>query len=140
MKIQAEVRRRDSRIDLIPLLDCIFLLVVFFMYAMLSLVTQQGLSLNLPSAQTATAEQGERVTLSLSAEGEPYWNEIKMDWEELEISLREFAGHSKLLKEAHQVPWIYVRADKGAEYGQVVRALDLLRQAELRKVSLETHD
>ena len=143
MKIRDEVRRRDSRIDLIPLLDCIFLLVVFFMYAMLTLVTQQGLSLNLPSAESATFERGERISLSVRDSETIFWNDEALSWEQLDTALAQLfqelseAGWEPTSVEA---PWIFVRADQSAEYGLVVKLLDRLRHHQLRKVSLETHD
>lgn len=126
MKLPEEIRR-DPRIDLIPLLDCIFLLVVFFMYAMLFMVNQQGIPLNLPKVESSVASQGERIVLSVATDGQIYWNDHSVQVEELKELLKQ---------ETHS--WLYVRADQNANYGLVAQVLSWIRQAQIQRVTLET--
>jgi biopolymer transport protein ExbD len=55
MRIRREFTRRP-RIEMIPLIDVVFLLLVFFIYSMLSMTIHRGLPVNLPTASTSMVD------------------------------------------------------------------------------------
>lgn len=63
MKVR-QTRPRPARIEMLPLIDIIFLLLVVFIYAMLTMAVQQGLVLELPIS--STAEESRRLLLPVS--------------------------------------------------------------------------
>ena len=50
--MKLNLNQKGARIELIPLIDIIFLLLVFFIYSMLSMVVYRGIPVNLPAADT----------------------------------------------------------------------------------------
>lgn len=54
---------------IIPMIDIIFFLLVFFMMSMLSMVTQRSIGLNLPQASTAVIETTEELPVSIAEDG-----------------------------------------------------------------------
>jgi len=65
MKLKRRIIKK-ARIEIIPMIDTMFFLLVFFMVATLSMTVQQGLSVNLPHAVTARDEVRRTVTLTLT--------------------------------------------------------------------------
>ena len=63
MKIQMPTSKR-ARIEILPLIDIVFLLLVFFIYAMLSMAVHRGLPVDLPLSQSAEIDQ--KLSLSIT--------------------------------------------------------------------------
>ncbi len=66
--------RKKARIEIIPMIDTMFFLLVFFMVATLSMTVQRGISVNLPHAASARDEIKQVVTLTLTKEGKLYFD------------------------------------------------------------------
>ena len=64
-KQRRELKR--TKIEIIPMIDTIFFLLVFFMLSSLALVRLNGLPVNLPPASTATRQQAQDVTITIDA-------------------------------------------------------------------------
>ena len=56
MKIKIRDTRK-VRIEMVPMIDCMFLLLVFFIYAMLSMAVHRGLPVNLPASSTVKIDK-----------------------------------------------------------------------------------
>ena len=56
MKVNLRAQRR-ARIEILPLIDIVFLLLVFFIYAMLSMAVHRGVPVNLPTSSSADREK-----------------------------------------------------------------------------------
>ena len=67
MQLATGYENRKPRIEIVPLIDVVFLLLVFFIYAMLSMVVCRGLRVELPSAQGVT-EDMKTVIITLSSD------------------------------------------------------------------------
>lgn len=117
---------------MLPLMDCMFLLLVFFIYALLSMVMHQGMPVNLPSAASSIINQDVYTSVSITKEGIYYLNKEQ-------VSLPVLTKHLEALKTQTPLPNIYVSADKEAQHGWVVRFLDVCRKLNLTKISFETN-
>src|SRR5438128_5156812 len=58
-----------ARIEIIPMIDVIFFLLVFFMVSTLSMTVNRGLPVDLPAAGTAQSNLRENVNLTLTQDG-----------------------------------------------------------------------
>ena len=63
---------KKARIEIIPMIDTIFFLLVFFMIESLSMVQMQSRRVSLPVSQTARARPGANVIVTLTGDGEYY--------------------------------------------------------------------
>lgn len=122
---------KKSRIEMIPLIDVVFLLLVFFIYSMLSLTIHRGLPVHLPAASTSQADKQEFISITLQRDGRLFLedNEVHMD-----------TLHSLLIMVKEEDPnrKVYLRADKEVSYQRVVEVLDLVRSAGIYELALET--
>ncbi len=77
MQLSSGYENHRARVELLPMIDVVFLLLVFFIYAMMSMVVHRGMSVRLPFAATAEVDKHQFVTLTITKdnqvllEGEP---------------------------------------------------------------------
>lgn len=122
--------KRAVRIEMVPLIDCFFLLLTFFIFGVFSMTLQQGLLVDLPTAQTATSTKEQMVTVSLTPDGGLFLNQQPMTLEALAASLQQTAG-----TEPQTV--VSLNADQAVAHGRVIEVLDAVRQAGLQRVSFQ---
>src|SRR6202012_2675890 len=81
---------KRARIEIIPLIDVVFFLLATFVMVSLSMVKNQGISVNLPAAKSSAPQSRESsVVISVTAEGEVYLNKEAVTIEKLVAALRE---------------------------------------------------
>lgn len=117
-------------VNMTPLIDVVFLLLIFFMVS--TSFPNQQLSLQLPTASTAEP-QGKALpeisVLSLYANGQLVFNDIpKTSLSELEVELAKQPPLEALL----------IQAESHAKHQQLVSALDLARRLGIEKVRIAT--
>ncbi len=133
MIIPSPVSRRKARIEIIPLIDIIFFLLATFMMISLSMIKHRGVDVNLATAATASQQvkDSRYTTVSVTRDGGLFFNKEKISFEQLSerlISLK--AGESN--------PKVVLTADRGAEYGTAITALDQIRKNGIKEVVLQT--
>ncbi len=116
---------------MIPLIDCMFLMLVFFVYGMLSLTQPRGIPVNLPPASTALAVQEEPMSISITDTGEFYLDKERMSLEAL--TARVASAHS-----ANPSLRVIINGDTNARHGDVVKVLDILRTLAIEHVAIQT--
>ena len=129
MKLQLALPKKP-RIEMLPLIDIVFLLLVFFIYAMLSMAVHRGLPVELPLS--TTAEIDKKLTLSVSVEADEtvYVDKERVALENLTQVLQSKAGHTR---EAG----VLIFADRSLRYQMIYKVLDKIRQAGLSRISLQ---
>jgi biopolymer transport protein ExbD len=131
MRLRDQPTRR-ARIEMIPLIDVVFLLLIFFIYTMLSMTIHKGIPVLLPKANTGLMDKEEYLAVSITRDHKIFLNEEETPLEDL---LRRLTDLSK----ENPNQRVFIRGDRRIPYEVVVRVLDTVRAAGLRKVSLETH-
>lgn len=123
------VRSRKTKlsIDLAPLIDVVFQLLVFFMLS--STFIKPAISLTLPSAKVQDQAQTEHVSISINAQGEMFVNNARSSWETLQADVRQ-ALDGKTQKAVH------IKGDELMPYKFFVRAMDIARQAGAQQVHI----
>ncbi len=131
MKISSgRLVRKKVEINLIPLLDSIFILIFFFMFALTTMVKRSGLSVALPTASTGNKVQ-EKTTLTVSKDGALFWNKEPLLQENLKAQLKSF-------KDSKPDANLIIRGDKNTPFSSVVEILDMAESIQLRRVTIET--
>ncbi len=129
MHLESGIGRRRARVEVIPLIDCMFILLVFFIYSMLSMTVQRGVSVQLPSGHRIDRIADEAIVITVTAAGELLVNRQAAPLDGLEAALRQAIG-------ANESPRIVINADAQARHGQVFAVLDLLRNRGWTSVSI----
>jgi biopolymer transport protein ExbD len=129
-----QIRRpmgRKARIEIVPMIDTIFFLLVFFMVATLSMSKQQGLPVNLPRAATGEREIRENVTLTLTQGGRLYYNKKEIALSQLGPQLKaDLQGNPKLL--------VIINADTDVLHGRVVEVMDEVKGLGASRMAIAT--
>jgi biopolymer transport protein ExbD len=121
---------KKVRIEIIPMIDTIFFLLVFFMMATLSMTVQKGLPVNLPHAASAQDEVNELVTLTVMKDGELYFDKEKINSPAeaaLRLATKDPAGGGVS---------VVINADREVEYGKVIDLMDAVRQAGVSRIAV----
>ena len=114
--------RRKSRIEIIPMIDVMMFLLVFFVLISLNALPALGLRVALPYAANPThLEVTRRVTLTLTAAGEVFLDGERTTLEEITERLRTYARDAKLT--------VIISADRDAHVQPLVSLLDALKSA-----------
>ena len=122
--------RRKSRIEMLPLIDIVFLLLVFFIYAMLSMAVHRGLPVILPTSSTAKIDKHLILSVTVRADGSIFLDKERITLKDLEGALREAARN-------REETGVLLFADKAVPYQELFRVLDQIRLAGLNRISLQ---
>jgi biopolymer transport protein ExbD len=120
---------KKARIEIIPMIDTIFFLLVFFMISTLSMARYSGLPVNLPKAATGQQPPSESAAVTIGPDGK-----IAIDKQEVsrarvgDVLKTRFAGNPELL--------VLINADERVEHGLVVDVMDQARQAGVAKMAI----
>ncbi len=128
MKFKRRVFLEKGHLDIAPLIDVIFLLLVFFMLTS-SFIFQPGIKINLPKALTSEVIQRENLIIVITEDNSIYIDERLIDTDELSSRLRIAARESKP---------ILIKADRKASLGRVVEIWDLCRVEGVQKINIAT--
>ena len=127
MKLRSGYEGKKARVEMLPLIDVVFLLLVFFIYAMLSMVVQHGLKISLPTAESAKTERNKMITITVNAE-----NQLFLDGES--ITEAELADRVLSRRKSSSTP-VLIEGDQKADLGTAIALLDRLKKAGIEEVS-----
>ena len=129
MKVQLPAAKK-ARIEMLPLIDIVFLLLVFFIYAMLSMAVHRGLPIELPLSTTAEIDKKLILSVTVKADETIYVDKAQVALANLTQVLRSKAGTTR-------EPGVLVFADRALQYQMIYNVLDKIRQAGLSRISLQ---
>ena len=124
-------RKDDAHIDITPLVDMVFLLLIFFMLSTTFIVTP-GIKVNLPrsSAEKITQENQE-VQVVITEDNRILIEGVAVDARELK---QQFVGVGR---EAPQT-LVVIKADVKALHGTVVEVMDIAKESGLNRLAIAT--
>ena len=122
--------KKNVRIEMLPLIDIVFLLLVFFIYAMLSMAVHRGLKVVLPTSETARVDRQEILTITVKGDGSVYIDKQFTDLEHLSSALKTRVAQEK-------DTGVLLFADRTLPYQHLFKVLDRIRQAGLTRISLQ---
>jgi len=113
-------RRPSIRMELSPLIDCIFQLLIFFMLS--STFLTPAIQLTLPSATAGTSQNELEIIITLSDEGDVYLNNTKTSLISLKSELQRM-----LTESSHKS--VTIRGDQNMPYSAFLDALDIAKRS-----------
>ncbi len=131
MKLRNLRMEQQPRLMIIPMIDIIFFLLVFFMMSTLYMVEQRTIPVNLPQAAAARTDVLRSVSITVTPEGH-----ILFEQEDIPLEYLQKRVQVELHKESDLV--FVLRSDKQAEYGKVVAVLDELKLAGVQRLAIAT--
>ncbi len=122
-------RREALAPDLTPLIDVVFLLLIFFMVSSVFKKEELALLLSLPKTEQGKGKEAVKKFMTIEMTGET----VAFEGKKLQI---EDLGEK--LKKLNLKTLINLRVDGGVKYERLVKVLDLLQQNKLENISLIT--
>lgn len=128
MRFKHHLELEKGRLDIAPLIDVIFLLLIFFMLTS-SFMLQPGIKVNLPGAITSKVIPEKNLEILINGKDHIYVQNKRITVKELTARIR-MAGKTK-------TP-VLIKADKSASLGNVVMVWDLCREVGISNVNIAT--
>jgi len=128
MSLRRKRREDDSEIDMTPMLDIVFIMLIFFIVTT-SFVKESGIDVNRPSAQTAEKKDRAHILIAISDGGE-IWVQKR------QIDVRSVRANVERLKAESPEGGVVIQADKDARSGLLVQVMDQVRLAGVSNVSI----
>ncbi len=121
-------KRRNALLDISPLIDVVFLLLIFFMVST-TFRDEAGLPLNLPSSVSRGLKKTDNVVVTISKKGDIYVGKALTPPDKLIGVIRKQIANAKKKE-------VIIKADKSARYELVYRVMDASRQAGVESLSV----
>ena len=118
------------RIDISPLVDVVFLLVIFFAVST-TFVEMSGLKLSLPVSSSTAEKESDEITVFLTETGEILYRGSSINQNELQKQLREDLKIS-------DSKFVIIKADEKSQHGDVVTVMDAARNAGAEGMTIAT--
>ncbi len=131
MKLESLGVEKKPNIMIIPMIDIIFFLLVFFMMSMLSMVVQKSINLNLPQTTSARLNMDKTVPIAVTADGKIFVEQEQIPKEALRKRIEIEKARDPDLS-------IILRADAKSEHGTFVFVLDQLKATGVSKIGIAT--
>lgn len=125
----------DVGVDMGPLIDCVFLLLIFFLVSTTMKKPEQEIPVDLPepAISSVAAPSVNIQNVSVDADGAFYWGETPVGQQELHARIRDFAETDPGTK-------LRIRVDRNASSRYLVQILDLCAYEGLTNYALHTLD
>ena len=129
LKLSSPFLERKPRLELVSLLDVMFLVLVFFIYAIFDMAVHHGLKIELPSA-TGVHERGERIVVTLDAHDALQLNGRPLERTDLVMTVK------RLVAAKPELP-VLIAGDRKASLGAGVELLAELKSSGVEKASFQ---
>ena len=125
------LNKKGASFDLTPLVDVVFLLLIFFMLTTTFVNLENRVKINLPSGDFAAAESSENIIVTITENNTIYLNGKLID----PLKLTESVA-AKIEEEPERT--VILEADKNVLHGKVIRVMDLLKKGGAEKIAIAT--
>lgn len=132
MKLRNYRETKQPDLNIIPMIDIMFFLLVFFMLSTMYMVEQKTIPINLPQATSATIDNKTNFTITLKDDGSIYLEDQQTDIQTLLMQATKEQKNNPSFA-------IIIRADKDINYDKVVSFIDTLKKAGITRFGLATN-
>lgn len=129
MKLRSMKVQEEPKLMIIPMIDIIFFLLVFFMISTMTMVQQNTFKVGLPQASSAQLDMNQHVNVTVMADGNIAFNKESLDKEQLIRRVQIELQRNPDLQ-------VILNGDKDVNYGFVIETFDALKQAGVKKLSI----
>ena len=129
MKIRSPLPHRETRLEIIPLIDIMFFLLASFMMVSLDMTKVENIRVNVPSATQVQSEFGaDMILIAVDKTGKCWVKKQPIALPDLYTLLKNRFHQNA------QLP-VYIGGDADTHHGDMVAVLDLVRRAGIQKVA-----
>ena len=132
MKLRNYRETKQPDLNIIPMIDIMFFLLVFFMLSTMYMVEQKTIPVNLPQATSAAIDNKTNFTVTLKDDGSIYLEDQQTDIQTLLMQATKEQKNNPSFA-------IIIRADKDINHDKVVSFIDTLKKAGITRFGLATN-
>lgn len=118
----------DAQIDLTPMLDVVFIMLIFFIVTT-SFVKETGVDINRPSAATAEKKSKGNILIAIKPNGDIWIDKRQID-------VRAVRANIQRMKAKFPQSSIIIKSDSEARTGILVKVMDQIRLAGVKNISI----
>jgi biopolymer transport protein ExbD len=122
-------KKRYARLEMTPLMDVMFLVLVFFIYSIFDMAVHKGLKVDLPTTG-GVAEKGERIVITIKPDDTVQFNGVDTTREGAVARVRELAAVGMKLP-------VLISGDRRSSLGAGIELLGELKAAGVEKASFQ---
>jgi len=126
------VKKADLEMNLAPMIDIVFLLLIFFVVASTLNMNEVQATIQLPGTNTVEEKSIKEIVLYITKEGRVFLEKEKIEWEQLPDILYECMTENKTKK-------VTIYADREADFQYIVDILDLANQLKINQIQFSLH-
>ena len=123
-------QRRKARIEIVPMIDIMFFLLVFFILVTLNMIPASGIGSRLPASSSAEHLESPQVVISLDAAGTISVDRQTLSLEQLATLLRERGAESRVV----------IAGAEEAALSDLVTVMDACRHAGISRIGIATRE
>jgi biopolymer transport protein ExbD len=116
-------------LDLTPMVDVVFLLIIFFMVSTTFITLETGLPVDLPTAPSASAQPSDLPTVTVTRDERVFLAGAELGLDELAVAVQQAI-------EATGLTTVVLRADEAVRHGFVVEVMDLIKRAGAQRIAI----
>jgi len=128
MRRRRDRRKNESEVNLTPMLDVVFIMLIFFIVTA-SFVKESGLEISRPGAATATRKERGNILIAIGANDQIWMNRRQVDPRALRANIERMHAENPQGS-------VIIQADKDAKTGLLVKVMEAARSAGVKSVSL----
>lgn len=127
-----EKRKKDIHLDITPIVDTVFNLLIFFALS-LNFTFTTALHINLPEISSKdTFKETTQTIIQITTEGDILLNQLK-------IHTNSLYNRLQLIKSKSPLSTMIIQADESVPHGKVVHIMDMCKKAGFSKISIAAH-
>ena len=123
--------KKSIGFDITPLIDVVFLLLIFFMLTTTFINVESGVKVDLPTGDFAAVEERQNIVVSITENNVLYLNNTLIDPNNLTRGIREALGDNI-------GSMVVLEADQNISHGKVVRVMDLITKGGAERIAIAT--
>lgn len=131
MKFYHTNKKKSIGFDLTPLIDVVFLLLIFFMLTTTFINIESGVKVDLPTGDFAAVQERQNIVVAITEHNVLYINNRLVDPNKLSDGVREEIGNNL-------DTLVVLEADQNITHGKVVRVMDLIKKGGADKIAIAT--
>jgi biopolymer transport protein ExbD len=130
MSRKVRVEDEDAAIDMTPMLDIVFIMLIFFIVTTV-FVKEAGIEVNKPGASQSVMPKNANIFIAVTENGDVWIDKRQVDIDTVRANLERL-----MAEQPSDV--IIIQADKDADYGVVIDVMDQIKSAGIDRISIAT--
>ena len=127
-RLSALSENADSSIELTPMLDVVFIMLIFFIVTT-SFVKESGIEVSRPNAASAEKQERASIFIAIDSQGQVWLQKRRLEIDAVRANIEKLHAESP-------EGTVVIQADQVSEIGILVKVMDQVRQAGVENISL----